>query len=86
MPYIDQAIRASLVDGRRPTKVGELNYIVTRLIDAYLMVNGLSYTQINAVIGVLECAKMELYRRIAAPYEDKKSRESGDVYVSINNL
>jgi len=50
------------------------------------MVNGLSYTQINAVIGVLECAKMELYRRIAAPYEDKKSRESGDVYVSINNL
>jgi hypothetical protein len=86
MPYIDQAIRASLEDGRRPTKVGELNYIVTRLIDAYLMVNGLSYTQINAVIGVLECAKMELYRRIAAPYEDKKSRESGDVYVSINNL
>jgi len=86
MPYIDQAIRASLEDGRGPTKVGELNYLVTRLLDSYLMTNGLSYTQINAVIGVLECAKMELYRRIAAPYEDKKSREAGDVYVSINNL
>jgi len=28
----------------------------------------------------LECSKMELYRRIAAPYEDDKSRLNGDVY------
>jgi len=31
-------------------------------------------------VGVLECAKMELYRRVAAPYEDKKKEENGDVY------
>ena len=42
--------------------------------------NLLKYSEINSVIGVLECAKMELYRRIAAPYEDKKCEENGDVY------
>jgi len=32
-------------------------------------------------VGVLECAKLELYRRIAAPYEDEKIVETGDVYT-----
>ena len=32
------------------------------------------------VLGVLECVKLELYRRVAAPYEDKKCQENGDVY------
>ena len=32
------------------------------------------------LIGVLECAKLELYRRVAAPYEDDKIDENGDVY------
>jgi len=31
-------------------------------------------------IGALECAKLELYRRVAAPYEDTKIAENGDVY------
>jgi hypothetical protein len=38
-----------------------------------------SYTNINAVIGVLECVKLELYRRLAASYEDKKVVENGDI-------
>jgi hypothetical protein len=29
------------------------------------------YHHINTAIGALECAKLELYRRVAAPYEDK---------------
>jgi len=36
---------------------------------------------INAIIGALECAKLELYRRVAAPYEDDKIAENGDVYT-----
>ena len=28
----------------------------------------------------MECAKLELYRRVAAPYEDLKISEAGDVY------
>ena len=32
-------------------------------------------------MGALECAKLELYRRVAAPYEDVKIMENGDVYT-----
>jgi hypothetical protein len=38
------------------------------------------YAEINEVVGVLECCKLELYRRLAAPYEDTKIKENGDVY------
>lgn len=82
MPYIDQGIRASLDEGRKPTKTGELNYLITRLVDAFLVMSGVNYTSINAAIGALECAKLELYRRIAAPYEDDKARVNGEVYVA----
>jgi len=42
---------------------GELNYVV----------------HINKAIGVLECIKLEYYRRVAAPYEDSKIEEAGDI-------
>ncbi len=35
----------------------------------------------NALIGVLESAKLELYRRMIAPYEDVKMKENGDCYA-----
>ena len=37
------------------------------------------YENFNAMIGALECCKQEYYRRIIAPYEDKKIEENGDV-------
>lgn len=64
--------------------VGELNFQVTRLCDTFIQRKGLSYETLNAVIGVLEAAKLELYRRIAAPYEDQKRGENGEVYESAN--
>lgn len=44
------------------------------------MLNGGKYDSLNAVIGVLECAKQEFYRRAAVPYENQKITENGDVY------
>lgn len=44
----------------------------------------LSYADINEAIGALECAKLELYRRIAVPYENRKLAENGDVYRSAD--
>ena len=38
------------------------------------------YHHYNQLIGVLECAKLELYRRLIAPYEDVKIIDDGDVY------
>ena len=55
---------------------GELNYVMTRILKE---VYPLRYFHLNKAIGVLECIKQEYYRRVAAPYEDIKIRESGDV-------
>lgn len=83
MPYIDPDARPELDGGdRQPENAGELNYAVSRLVDAYLVRRGFRYTTVNEVVGVLECAKLELYRRLAAPYEDGKIEANGDVYKS----
>jgi hypothetical protein len=86
MPYLEAGIRASLGEGRKPTKPGELNYLITKLVDSFLIMSGVSYTSINAAIGALECAKLELYRKVASPYEDKKERANGTVYTSIDTI
>ena len=61
---------------------GVLNYVITKLIrDWYGSIRNhdLNYAAINTAIGALECAKLEYYRMVAAPYEDKKIQENGDV-------
>jgi len=83
MPYIDQNARERIDHGDKPETAGELNYAVTKLVDDYLQAKGaIRYAHLNEVIGALECAKLELYRRIAAPYEDAKIASAGDVYRS----
>jgi hypothetical protein len=82
MPYIPQEDRWDLrpVSSSRALSPGELNYQFTELCKLYLRTNGTSYGRINDVIGALEGAKQEFYRRVAAPYEDEKIKENGDVY------
>lgn len=84
MPYITEDRRPQITDdiNRLPVNMteGDVNFAITSLIDRELVLKGVSYKNINAMIGVLECVKLELYRRIAAPYEDKKCIENGDVY------
>lgn len=87
MPYVSVEARDRLDSGEPPEGAGELNYAVTMLVDAYLSraaeADGRTrYAHLNEVIGVLECAKLELYRRVAAPYEDGKREENGEVYTS----
>lgn len=60
--------------------VGHLNFLITSLVADWIAREGKSYTSINAAIGALECAKLELYRRVAVPYEDDKCAANGDVY------
>ena len=79
MPYIPEEDRHGPHIGGTS---GELNFAITRLVNDYIMTRGLRYRVINDAIGALECAKLELYRRIAAPYENLKIRENGDVYSS----
>ena len=86
MPYVNRTARERLDGGRAPQDAGELNYAISRLIDAYLHRHGgIRYAEINEVIGVLECAKLELYRRVAVPYEERKRIENGEVYAVLQN-
>jgi len=55
---------------------GELNYVVSKILRE---IYPLRYFHINKAIGVLECIKLEYYRRVAAPYEDSKIEEAGDI-------
>lgn len=82
MPYIKRENRERFQDdllSLNPNTAGELNYIITSICQSYIFENGYNYKNINEVIGALECAKLELYRRIASPYENKKILENGDV-------
>lgn len=82
MPYIKPEDRVKiLLDEENISTPGELNYFISNLINWYIIQKDKSYSTINEVIGVLECAKLELYRRVAAPYEDIKIEENGDVYT-----
>ena len=59
---------------------GVLNYTITKILkDTYFVPTALNYRDLNEIIGVLECCKLEFYRAFAAPYEDKKRLENGDV-------
>jgi len=83
MPYIKPERRPDVFPNNpymTPTNAGELNYAITSIVIDYLEVHGLSYNTINEIVGALECAKQEFYRRVAIPYEDKKIEENGDVY------
>ncbi len=88
MPYVNRDRRFNLdpfVEGLTNEMAGEfsdagaVNYVITKIIDDWLGRQP-TYAKINSAIGVLQCVQMELYRRVAAPYEDSKMMESGDVY------
>lgn len=80
MPYIKQVDRVELSEGRPPLNAGELNYRFTQICTEYILTHGLKYSVLNDCVGALEGAKLELYRRVAAPYEDVKIKANGDVY------
>ena len=87
MPYIAanrrgiiNLITDKLVDEIRTD--GELNYAVTMLVQKYFVSSDgiFSYFTLERIIGLLECVKLEIYRRLGAPMEDKKKNENGDVF------
>lgn len=87
MPYITNERRVNLDNNGLDTLIGrikagdmtpgDLNYIFTVVAHAYI--GDTSYQKINDVLGALEGAKLELYRRKAVPYEDKKEKENGPI-------
>ena len=80
MPYIKQEDRDIVFENMRAANAGELNFLLTTICLNYFEEVGGRYQQINDILGALEGCKLEFYRRLAAPYEDVKIKENGDVY------
>ena len=82
MPYLqDPTHRARLITGSSlPQSAAELNFLICDMVDSFLNRQGLTYAHVNEVMGAIECAKLEIHRRVAAPYEDQKAAENGDVF------
>lgn len=80
MPYIKEERRFALGSSGVAENPGELNYLITQKITDYLNKHGESYTTFNDIVGALENAKLELYRRMIVPYENKAIDRNGDVY------
>lgn len=83
MPHLNQAIMASVDDGRKPTKAGELTYVLYKECVEYIVRNGRAFSTYCVVIGALFCTALELYRLKVARYEDEKIAENGE---ALGNL
>jgi len=84
MPYIDQALRPekdAIVGAHEIEKwsAGELNYFLTRVLLKWM--GTVSYMALVEALGTLVCVGLELYRRVATPYEDRKRDVNGEVYL-----
>lgn len=102
MPYIAQDRRLELDTTLRGLKLsisrisggpkaGDMNYVITELLTEYAREKAvydglLPYAVINEVVGILECAKLEFYRRAATPKEDQAIKDNGDIPRYILNL
>jgi hypothetical protein len=95
MPYIRKEKREkffppnepgiTIVEPEQMEHPGDLNFLITMLCKHWFTTHGANYQAINDVLGALEGAKLEFYRRVAAPYEDQKIKENGDVYIATLN-
>lgn len=79
MPYISTKERIKLKTNP-PGTPRDLSYLFTMTIKSYIDHYGLDSQVINDILGSLEAAKLEFYRRIVVPYDSQKLFDNGDVY------
>lgn len=83
MPYIKEERRtlfANLVWRiiNNISQPGDLCYCVYKMMKG-LSDNDPNFKNMSSLIAEIESAKLEFYRKVVAPYEDKKIEENGDV-------
>ena len=84
MPYISSGDREGLdkiLAKMTKLTAGELCYCIVRLLDHTFRFDARpGYSDLALVLGILESAKLEIYRRVVAPYEDEAIERNGDVF------
>ena len=75
---IEDVVDALTEHGFKPVSVGELNYVISKIIWGIFDKNP-SYTIGNNFLGTLTAVQLEFYRRKLGPYEDVKIKENGDI-------
>ena len=81
MPAIDKRERRRLEDPAQPVlNVGNLTYVFTREIRRYWVNSSRGYWNIAEILGALLCTILYFWDHIGRPYEEKKTKENGDVY------
>lgn len=86
MPYIPAYLREPMESDLDTLQLtiktdGELNYAISMLMYGFFKRAGADYQAGARAVAAAECAKLEFYRRIMAPYEGQKLREHGDIYA-----
>lgn len=85
MPYIAKENREwldlQLPPGLTIESVGNLNYMLTQVVEQYRAERGDSYQTFAEIEAALQHASKEFYRRVVVPYEDHKMVQNGDVYA-----
>jgi len=72
-----QVFRGLQSDDPLDNTQANLNYVISRLLDRMYTSN---YQEIVNALGTLSAVTFEYYRRVAAPYENQKRHDHGDVY------
>jgi len=84
VPYIEESERDRFAGvntfGYACNKAGELDYVITRIIQGYMKKNGVSFATFAVIAGVLVLVLFEFVRRVVNDYEDMKIKDNGDVY------
>lgn len=89
MPYVDRASRERIIHSDQHganirldeiRTVGEVNFAIAVIARHYLAHHGTRYATFNDLIGALEAAKLEIYRRLVVPYEEDRMQHNEDVF------
>ena len=83
MPYIKQENREIMTNSIFHLNIafdeigltGNLNYVLYNLAKRHCT----NYASFAAFVGELESAKLEIYRKLVAPYEEIKEKENGSI-------
>jgi len=90
MPYIAQEDRQEFMDfveavvEIQPKTAGEIQFMIAVIIAEFMKNSDYRYQNMNDVMGALNGANLEFYRRYVAPYEDECIAKNGDVFFNRN--